>query len=47
VDWVCLLREYQLEILFGNDIEVCFLLETKRAMCCDGFIRMLWNIIYQ
>jgi hypothetical protein len=44
VDWVCLLREYQLEILFGkNDIEVCFLLETKRAMCCDGFIRMLWN----
>ena len=30
-------------IIRKNDIEVCFLLETKRAMCCDGFIRMLWN----
>ncbi|KAJ6859245.1 hypothetical protein NC652_041512 [Populus alba x Populus x berolinensis] len=28
-------------IVLHNDIEVCFLLGTKRAMCCDNFVHAL------
>lgn len=29
-----------------NDIEVCFLLETKRSICPDRFVCALWLMLF-
>jgi hypothetical protein len=30
-------------MLMNNDIEACFLLETKRKTCCNRFVNALGN----
>jgi len=31
------------KMLIHHEIDVCFLLETKRAACTDKFVNFLWN----